>query len=154
MPCTSGDNNENKEVEGVDFNLYADTGLPSLVIVALGSYSIISQAIRSSRRSQAPSNPRGNRRPKRVRVAIVLRFCVIILSSNLSSDNIIANSHRSTINHRIISINVYQLYAIFQFIDPGDVVYIECMLYLNILYHYSFMLFNCKINILSLSIFL
>ncbi|TGZ51858.1 Uncharacterized protein DBV15_08736 [Temnothorax longispinosus] len=46
--CASGDNNENKEVEGVDFNLYANTGATKpLLIVALGSYSIISLAIRT-----------------------------------------------------------------------------------------------------------
>ena len=47
VPCASGDNNENKEVEGVDFNLYANTGATKpLLIVALGSYSIITPTIR------------------------------------------------------------------------------------------------------------
>lgn len=57
--CASGDNNENKEVEGVDFNLYANTGATKpLLIVVLGSYSIISLTIRGPV-IYGPSNSRG-----------------------------------------------------------------------------------------------
>ncbi|EZA49800.1 hypothetical protein X777_11673 [Ooceraea biroi] len=57
--CASGDNNENKEVEGVDFNLHTGAELPSPdVVVALGSCTIISTAIRGPA-IHGPSNPRG-----------------------------------------------------------------------------------------------
>lgn len=86
--CASGDNNENKEVEGVDFNLYANTGATKpLLIVVLGSYSIISLTIRGPA-IYGPSNSRGiivarNAFP-------LLRFRdVIILSSNLYLGNIV-----------------------------------------------------------------
>lgn len=89
VPCASGDNNENKEVEGVDFNLYANTGATKpLLIVALGSYSIISPAIRGPA-MYGPSNLWGI---IVVRNAFPLLWFhdVIILSSNFNLDNIVA----------------------------------------------------------------
>jgi len=86
VPCASGDNNENKEVEGVDFNLYANTGATKpLLIVALGSYSIISPAIRDLGYTASRILELYNRRPK----CLWLWRGVIILSSNLNLDNIV-----------------------------------------------------------------
>lgn len=57
VSCASSDNNGNKEVEGVDFNLYHGRGYRAFVIVALGNHSIIFLG-----RCRDLTNPRGKRK--------------------------------------------------------------------------------------------